>query len=183
MSSLSGSAQIHNKKKRIGVFGAASHYTKEQETKAIVLGRAIAENGCILVCGATSGLSHAASVECQKNGGFVIGVSPAANALEHTTRFGMPTDFSVIIYTGLGKKGRNLLNIANSDICTFIGGEIGTLNEFTIACDEGKPIGVLESGGITSILPQIVDICKRKLVQKIIFEKDPAILIQKLLLG
>ena len=41
-------------------------------------------------------------------------------------------------------KGRNVVNVRTSDIVIVVCGGIGTLNEFTIAYDEGKVIGVLE---------------------------------------
>ncbi len=55
----------------------------------------------------------------------------------------------MIIFTGFGYKGRNVINVRCADIVLILGGATGTLNEFTIAYDEGKIIGVLEgSGGI-----------------------------------
>ena len=65
----------------------------------------------------------------------------------------------VIVYTGFGYKGRNVINIRSSDIVLFFGGATGTLNEFTIAYDEGKIIGVLEgSGGVAEHIREIIRI-------------------------
>ncbi len=56
----------------------------------------------------------------------------------------------------MGKKGRNAVFVHSCDAMIFIGGGMGTLNEFTIAFDEGKVIGVLEnSGGLSSELEKL----------------------------
>ncbi len=114
------------------------------------LGAAIAQAGCFLVTGATTGLPALVATAFRKQGGFALGISPAENRAEHVQRYGLPEDGAdVIVYTGFGYKGRNVINIRSSDIVIIFGGATGTLNEFTIAYDEGKIIGVLEgSGGV-----------------------------------
>jgi predicted Rossmann-fold nucleotide-binding protein len=68
-----------------------------------------------------------------------VGISPAHSLEEHQERYGLPRQGSdVVIYTGFGYKGRNVVNIRSSDIVVILRGSIGTLNEFTIAYDEGK---------------------------------------------
>jgi len=41
-------------------------------------------------------------------------------------------EYDVMIYTGLGLMGRELINIRSSDIVFGVGGRSGTLGEFTI---------------------------------------------------
>jgi uncharacterized protein (TIGR00725 family) len=109
------------------------------------------------------------------------------NLEEHTKAYGLPgNNADVMIFTGSGLKGRNVVNIRSCDGVIFISGGTGTLNEFTIAYDEGKPIGILEgSGGITQFVKDIIKVSKpiarRKKHTKVIYDKNPKDLVKKLL--
>ena len=60
----------------------------------------------------------------------------------------MPVDAcDALIYTGFGLKGRNVVLVRSCDIVLFVSGAMGSLNEFTIAHDEGKVIGCLTGTG------------------------------------
>jgi uncharacterized protein (TIGR00725 family) len=135
----------------------------------------IAEKGHTLVTGACPGIPYEAVLAANEIGGKVIGYSPAKDEKEHIEKYGYPVKgFDKIHYTGLGKKGRNILNVRNSDAVVIISGRIGTLNEFTIAYDMGKRIGVLKgSGGITDLIPEIVEVAKKKTDAKIIYSENP----------
>src|SRR6266545_4624709 len=93
---------------------------------------------------------------------------------DHLARFGLPEDGAdVIIYTGFGYKGRNVINVRTADIVLIVGGATGTLNEFTIAYDEGKIIGVLEgSGGVTDHIREIVRFCNKPTTGAVFFSHD-----------
>ena len=79
----------------------------------------------------------------------------------------------VVIYTGFGYKGRNVVNIRSSDIVVILRGSIGTLNEFTIAYDEGKIIGILEgTGGVADQVREIVHALAKKTPAALFFERD-----------
>ena len=103
--------------------------------------------------------------------------------MEHVKHYGLPADGpDVIIYTGFGLKGRNVINVRSADIILLIGGATGTLNEFTIAYDEGKIIGVLEgSGGVVDHIREIIDFCKKPTRGVVLFDNDPETLIEKCL--
>jgi uncharacterized protein (TIGR00725 family) len=147
------------------------------------LGAAVAQAGCILVTGATTGLPDLVARAFRKNGGFALGISPAENRLEHVTRYGLPEDGAdAIVYTGFGYKGRNVINIRSSDIVLILGGAIGTLNEFTIAYDEGRVIGVLEgSGGVADHMAKIIDYCRKETQGVLLFDGDPERLVNQCL--
>jgi uncharacterized protein (TIGR00725 family) len=86
----------------------------------------------------------------------------------------------VIIYTGFGYKGRNVINVRSADIVLIIGGATGTLNEFTIAYDEGKIIGVLEgSGGVADHLNEIIEFCKKPSTGAVFLDRDPVKLVTR----
>ena len=164
----------------IGVMGSASG-----EIDAVVagrvrrMGRAIAEAGCALITGGCPGLPQEAVVGAHDAGGLVIGVSPALSEAEHVERYGSPTDgFDVLIYTGSGLMGREVVNIRSSDIVIIVGGQSGTLGEFSIAYDEGRLIGVLEgSGGVADLLPQIVGSLHKDTGAVVIYDSDPECLV------
>jgi len=147
------------------------------------LGQAIAERGCVLVTGATTGLPDIVSRAARRRGGLTIGISPAPSWNEHVSEYSLPEDgVDVIVYTGFGLKGRNVVNIRTSDIVIIFGGGIGTLNEFTIAYDEGKVIGLLEgTGGVADRIKQIVSLSSKDTGAELVFESDPEVLVDRCL--
>jgi len=143
------------------------------------LGQIIAERNCILVTGATTGLPEIVSRAARRHGGLTIGISPASSWDEHVSEYSLPDDsVDVIVYTGFGLKGRNVINIRTSDIVIIFGGGIGTLNEFTIAYDEGRLIGVLEgTGGAADRIKEIVTISSKNSGAELVFESNPQALV------
>lgn len=173
-------------KYRIGVMGSASGPTLRSQIavkKAIETGIFIAENNCILVNGACPGLPDEAAFGAKHAGGLTMGISPAFSEKEHTELYKSPNEnYDIIIYTGMGLMERDIINIRSSDAIILLGGGVGTLNEFTVAYDEGKVIGVLtETGGVADNIPLILEICGRKMENYIIFESDPRKLVEKIL--
>ncbi|TSC96131.1 MAG: hypothetical protein Athens101426_485 [Parcubacteria group bacterium Athens1014_26] len=126
--------------------------------KAEEMGREIARRGMVLVTGATIGIPYWAAKGAKEEGGMVIGLSPAASEVAHTKTYKLPIDYhDLIIYTGFDYSGRNLLLTRSSDAVVTICGRMGSLNEFTIAFEDKKPIGVLEgTGGAADELNDIV---------------------------
>jgi len=149
------------------------------EALAKRLGAVIAQRGCVLVTGATTGLPDLVSRAARAAGGLTIGISPAATDEEHVGAYGLPSDgVDLIVYTGLGKNGRNVVNVRTSDVVIVIGGGIGTLNEFTIAYGEGKVIGILEgSGGIADRTRELVDYLNQPTTSRLIFLREPEALV------
>lgn len=175
----STSAQV-----RIGVMGSAAELEDEGlRSKCRALGKAIAESGCAVLTGACPGIPHEVVLGAKESGGFVIGVSPASSLKEHAQVFASPYEgYDVLIYTGLGLMGRELVNIRSSDIVIVAGGRCGTLGEFAIAYEEGKLIGVLSgSGGIVDILPELTDALAKKTGSEVMFDADPSLLVTRLL--
>ena len=115
--------------------------------------------------------------------GFVLGISPAKDLREHKNVYKLPyKGYDTIIFTGFGFNQRNILNIRTSDALVFLRGSLGTLNEFTIAYEDGKIIGVLENmGGISSFFDELIQLTKKKTGAIIIYEADPKVLIKKLI--
>ncbi|MBI3618437.1 LOG family protein [Candidatus Peregrinibacteria bacterium] len=175
----------HDHRLKIGVMGSASGPQTEDpiaRTKARELGRQIAKRGYIFINGACPGLPNDALLGAKELGGFTIGVSPAFSEYEHINEYLSPHDHDMILYTGMGFMERDIINIRSADAIVLIGGGIGTLNEFTIAYDEGRPIGVVtNSGGISNFIPHIVkELCQRELPPNLVMDDDPATLLDKL---
>jgi uncharacterized protein (TIGR00725 family) len=109
------------------------------------LGREIARQGAVLVTGATTGFPFWAAMGAKEVGGISIGFSPAASEKEHVEAYKLPLDYmDLIIYTGFGYPGRDLLLTRSSDAVICGCGRIGTIHEFTIAFEDGKAIGILK---------------------------------------
>ena len=136
---------IGEPKLKICVSGAADtgHCAKDALEKAKEIGREIVRHNSVLVTGATHGAPYWAAIGAKEEGGFSIGLSPAASFAAHTKTYRLPTDyFDIIVYTGFEYSGRNLLLTRSSDAIVVVCGRMGTLNEFTIAFEEHKPIRI-----------------------------------------
>ena len=168
---------------KIAVSGAAEigHCSKNIKEMAEVIGKEIVRQNCIIVTGATTGVPYYAAVGTKKAKGISVGFSPATSELEHKKVYKLPIDqFDVMIYTGFDYSGRNLLMTRAADAVIVACGRMGTLNEFTIAYEDRKPIGVLlGSGGTADLIKQLTQRPHKKR-GKIIYDTDPKKLVQKL---
>ena len=97
-------------------------------------------------------------------------------------RYKLPTNYlDLTVYTGFGYAGRNLILTRSADAVIIICGRIGTLNEFTVAFEDRKPIGVLEdSGGMADELEDITRIAHKHQCH-VLYESDPNKLVSGLL--
>lgn len=132
---------------KICVSGAAEtgHCGIDALEKAKELGREIVRQGAVLVTGATTGFPLWAAMGAKEIGGLSIGFSPAANEKEHVEVYKLPLDYmDLIIYTGFGYPGRDLLLTRSCDAVICGCGRIGTIHEFTIAFEDSKVIGIYE---------------------------------------
>ena len=146
------------------------------------IGKEIARQGCILITGATTGCPHLASLGAKEAGGLSVGFSPAASEISHMKTYRLPLEsYDVMVYTGFDYSGRNLLMTRAADGVIIICGRMGTLNEFTIAYEDGKPIGILEGSGGTA--DRVKDLLKKphRKGASVVYDKDPKKLIQKLI--
>jgi len=169
---------------KLGVSGAAEtgHCGLDALDKAKDLGREIVKQGGILLTGATTGFPLWAAMGAKEAGGISVGLSPAANQKEHKDVYRLPLDYmDLIIYTGFGYSGRDLLLTRSCD-AMFIGcGRIGTVHEFTIAYEDRKPIGILEGEwGTDEVIRNIMDKSNR-VNDRIIFDKNPKRLVERII--
>lgn len=174
-----------NRRLKIGVMGSASGPQIEDPVargKARELGLEIGRRKHIFINGACPGLPHDAMIAAKEAGGFTLGISPAFSEYEHINEYLSPDGHDIILFTGMGFMERDIINIRSSDGVVIVGGGIGTLNELTIAYEEGRPIAVLtNSGGISNSVPHVIeDLCKRRLLPNMVFDDNPARLLDKL---
>src|SRR5437868_2526872 len=161
----------------MGSAGQAATPSLNETTRA--LGQAIAACDLVLFTGATTGVIYLTGTAARDAGAFHLGISPAENERDHIERFQLPTDAcDAIVYTGFGLKGRNVVLVRSCDVVVFIAGSIGSLNEFTIAYDEGKIIGCLTgTGGVADEIEHIAETLSKKTKARIVYDDDPAKLI------
>ena len=175
-------------KYKIGVMGSAGRgkmLPKDLLEKAREIGREIARNDCILITGACMGTPHKAVIGAGEEGGISIGISPSTNIKEHTRppmSYPSPPKNMVHIYTGFGREGRNVITIQSCDGVIFIAGHSGTLNEFSIAYQLGKVIGVLEgTGGIAEKIPELISYINKETGAVLVCDSDPKNLVRKVI--
>lgn len=174
----------HNHLKlKIGVSGAAEtgHCGIDALDKAKELGREIVKQGGIVVTGATTGFPLWAAMGAKDAKGVSIGLSPASGEKEHVEVYRLPVDYmDLIIYTGFGFPGRDLLFTRSCDALIIGCGRIGTIHEFTIAFESGMPIGILQgSWTMDETIKTILERGNRP-TTKVIFDADPKSLIEKI---
>jgi len=169
---------------KLCISGAAEtgHCGPNALEKAKELGREVIRHKAVLITGATTGFPLWAAMGAKEEKGIVIGLSPAYSEKDHIEVYKLPVDYiDLIIYTGFNYAGRNLLLTRSSD-AVFVGcGRIGTINEFTIAFEDHKPIGVLEGDWATDeVIKNIIEKGHRP-NDKIVFDSDPKTLVEKVI--
>jgi uncharacterized protein (TIGR00725 family) len=120
----------------VAVVGSGTATGKLYE-QAREVGRLIAEQSGIVVCGGLSGVMEAAARGATEVGGTAIGILPD----EDRRRQNEFLTYSVA--TGVGQ-ARNLAVVCSGDVIIAVGGEYGTLSEIGLARKVGRSVVVLE---------------------------------------
>ncbi len=172
-------------KMKICISGAAEtgHCGFDALENAKELGREIIRQGAVITTGATTGFPMWSAMGAKEvDGSISIGLSPATTEREHVEVYRLPLDYmDIIIYTGFGYSGRNLLLTRSSDAVIVGCGRVGTINEFTIAFEDNKPVGVLEGVWETDeVIRNILEKGHRGM-DNVVFDKDPKELVKKVI--
>ena len=169
---------------KIGVSGAADTQYSGLDAfeKAKELGREIARQGAIITSGATTGFPMYSAMGAKDECGFSIGFSPASTEREHVEVYALPLDYmDVVVYTGFGYAGRDLMFVRSSDAMVIGPGRIGTFNEFSVAFEDHRPMGILEGSWKTGdIIHQIIEQAHRP-NPRLIFDTDPKAMVERLI--
>lgn len=169
---------------KIGVSGSAdlTHNSLDVFDRAKEVGREIAKHGAIITTGATTGFPMYAAMGAKDECGFSIGFSPAATEREHVEVYKLPRDYmDVVVYTGFGYSGRDILFVRSSDAMIVGPGRIGTINEFAVSFEDRRPTGVLEGNWETDELIHLMLDNARINNPNIIFDSDPKALVERLI--
>ncbi|CAN5851423.1 TIGR00725 family protein [soil metagenome] len=131
----------------IAVIGAGEA-DRELYEQAREVGRLIAGNGGILVCGGLGGVMDAAARGATESGGVSIGILPdddRQQASEYLT---------YSLATGLGQ-ARNLAVVCTAGVVIAVGGEYGTLSEIGLARKAGRPVISLGSWTLSGHVTEV----------------------------
>jgi uncharacterized protein (TIGR00725 family) len=165
----------------IGVMGSAGDAANASDKEALAekanaLAMAIAVRKALLLTGATTGIVYLVGKAAHDAGIFHVGISPAGDSQEHQQKYKLPVDAcDLIIYSGFGLKGRNVVLVRSCDVVLFIAGAMGSLNEFTIAHDEGKVIGCLTgTGGVADEADYLLKKFSKDTGARVFQDNDPA---------
>lgn len=127
----------------VGIMGPGESARPEENEMAFALGKAIAQQGWIVLTGGRSfGIMEAAMKGAHEANGLTIGVLPTDTALNSSE------DADIKIVTGMGS-GRNIINVLSSHILVVIGMAAGTASEVALAIKENKKVILLHQDEIT----------------------------------
>ncbi len=145
------------------------------------LGREVGKAGHLLITGAQHGFPLFAAIGAKERRGETLYISPAANEREHRDIYRLDGDHGdIVIYTGFGGSGAQIFATRAADAVIVGCGKLDALHEFTLALQEGKPVGVLRGAWETD------EVIKRlvgehpKSHMAVVFEDDPERLVAKL---
>jgi uncharacterized protein (TIGR00725 family) len=105
----------------------------EEAKLAEEVGRELAKNGVVLVCGGLGGVMEAACRGARLEGGLTIGILPG-NEAKSANRY-----VQIPIVTGMGY-ARNAVLVKSAQVVIAVGGGYGTLSEIAYALDFKIPV-------------------------------------------
>lgn len=127
---------------QVAVVGPGDAAVREQEL-AREVGRLLAREGAVLLCGGRGGVMEAASCGALGEGGTTVGILP-------DTGNGNPC-LSLVIRTGLGN-ARNAVLVQSADAVIAIGGAYGTLSEIALSLKCGREVFGIASWEIAGMV-------------------------------
>lgn len=133
----------------IAVIGA-SKCSKKLRDMAALVGKYVAENGGIIVCGGMGGIMEGAARGAREAGGVSIGILPTDNR-EDANEF---VDY--VIPTGFGE-ARNIMVVRSADAVVAFPGKYGTLSEMAFAMQAGKPVVSVSAWKLGDEIRQVDD--------------------------
>ena len=120
------------RQKIIAVIGGSQPSSQEVKL-AEEVGRALARQGAILICGGLGGVMEAACRGASSEGGITVGILPGDNRQAANPYVQIP------IVTGIGY-ARNIAVVKSAQAVIAIGGSYGTLSEIAHALQSGIPV-------------------------------------------
>ena len=121
-----------NRKPVIAVVGAGK-CSKKLRDMAAEIGKYVAENDGVIVCGGMGGIMEGGARGAKEAGGVTIGILPTDDKND-ANEF-----IDYIIPSGFGE-ARNILVVRTADVIVAFPGKFGTLSEMAFALQAGKPV-------------------------------------------
>jgi uncharacterized protein (TIGR00725 family) len=125
----------------IAVIGGGS-CTRGEARLAEEVGRHLARQGAILICGGLGGVMEAACKGASEEGGTTIGVLPGDDWHSANPHVQIP------LVTGIGY-ARNITVVKSARAVIAVGGSYGTLSEISHALQSGVPVIGLNTWAIS----------------------------------
>ena len=119
--------------------------SKKNYNIAYKLGRLIAKEGWILICGGREGVMEAACKGAKEEGGITVGILPSFDG-EDANKY-----VDIKIPTGFGY-ARNLLVVRAAKFIVAVDGKFGTLSEIGFALNENKVVLGINTWNIKGII-------------------------------
>lgn len=142
---------------QLGVFESHDETDTSVLRVAQELGRLIAEHGHVLVTGGATGIQRAAAETALGASGRVLAILPGVQGEGAPESTWVHEDF-VVVWSGLGFRGRNLLAVRSCDGAFVVAGGIGTMTEVALALAESVPLSVIAgTGGIADKVEAMAD--------------------------
>ena len=130
------------KRQRIVAVIGGSEPSPQETRLAEEVGRELARQGAILVCGGLSGVMEAACRGASSAGGMTIGILPGDSAGEANPYVQVP------VVTGVGY-ARNMAVVKSAQAVIAVGGSYGTLTEIAYALQGDIPVVGLNTWSIS----------------------------------
>jgi len=129
------------RQKIIAVIGG-SEASAQEVGLAEEVGRELAVQNVVLVCGGLGGVMEAACRGASSAGGITIGILPGNSASDANPYVRIP------VVTGIGY-ARNMVVVKSAQAVIAIGGSYGTLTEVAYALQNGIPVVSLNKWAIS----------------------------------
>jgi len=152
------------KKRFIAVIGG-SDCTPEEARLAEEVGRGLAKNGAVLICGGLGGVMEAACKGASAEGGLTVGILPGGSRQTANPYVHIP------IVTNMGE-ARNVIVVKSAEAIIVIGGGYGTLSELGHALRNSTPVVGLNTWSLSR---------KEQPDNSIILARNPADAVKKAL--
>ena len=123
---------LKKKNRFIAVIGGSQPSSQEAKL-AEEVGRALARQGAVLVCGGLGGVMEAACRGASSEGGITVGILPGDNRQAANPYVQIP------IVTGIGY-ARNVAVVKSAQAVIAVGGSYGTLSEIAHALQSNIPV-------------------------------------------
>jgi hypothetical protein len=136
-------------KLQISVIGAGT-CSESTASLAYEVGKHIALNNCVLLCGGLGGVMEHAAKGARENGGQTIGILPGFDISDANPYI------DIAIPTGISH-ARNIIVVRSGMACIAIEGSYGTLSEIAIALKLKKPVIGLNTWDISPDIIKAID--------------------------